>query len=420
MPSSPSWRIGPARPHATQERRAGCRLGPLHGVPVALKDIIDMEGVATTAHSRLMAGTVAAKDAGVTERLQAAGMIVIGKLSLHEFARGAPTDILPWPNARNPWNRDHACGGSSSGAGVAVAAGMVALAIGTDTGGSIRYPAACTGVVGLKPTYGAVSRRGIFPLSYSLDHAGPLTRTVEDCALAMQVLAGHDPQDPGSARFTPPDYGSEIGRPVEGRRIGLASSYMAESGVNAEVMAAVDAAAESFRRLGASVEEVVLPPRALFDAATWTLMLAEGFAVHRDMLANRAADYGRTARERLSIGALVSGAEVIQAQRHRRVLTGALDAALRGYDAILCPTAATLPPALAAVDDGPWRRSHPITAPFNLTGHPAIAVPAGFSAEGLPLSLQLVGGFFDEPLLLGLAHAYEQAHEWHSRRPRLS
>ncbi|WP_173934534.1 amidase [Chelativorans sp. Marseille-P2723] len=404
---------------ADEELKRGHRRGPLHGVPVALKDNIDVEGVLTTAHSKILANNIAASSAGVTERLEAAGMIVVGKLSLHEFARGAPTDVLPWPNALNPWSSRHACGGSSSGSAVAVAAGMVPLAIGTDTGGSVRFPAACNGVVGLKPTYGAVSRRGVLPLSFSLDFVGPIARTVEDCALAMQAIAGHDPQDPGSASFTPQDYLAEIGSPLRGLKIGVAHDYNAESSVDAETAAAVAEAARCYAELGATVEEVKLPPRALFDAATWTIILAEGFAIHRQNLASRPEDYGRTARERLSIGALVTGGDLVQALRVRRRLTAELDTIIERYDAILCATASSPPVPLDKVDDGPWRRSHPITAPFNLTGHPAIAVPAGFSGDGLPLSIQLVGRFFDEARLFTIAHAYEQAHNWHTRRPSL-
>lgn len=404
---------------ADDELREGRRRGPLHGVPVALKDIIDLRDVPTTAHSKILADNVAVANAAVADRLEDAGMIVVGKLSLHEFARGAPTDRLPWPNALNPWNRDHACGGSSSGSAVAVAAGMVPLGLGTDTGGSIRFPAACNGVVGLKPTYGAVSRRGILPLSFSLDHAGPITRTVEDCALALQVLASHDALDPGSARFEPGDYSAKLGLTMKGRRIGIARGYNVESGIDAETTTAVEEAARAFAQLGATVEEVELPRRALFDAATWTIILAEGFAIHRDMLASRPLDYGRTARERLSIGALVTGGDFVQAMRVRRRLTSELDGAIRRYDAILCGTAASAAPALASVDDGPWRRSHPITAPFNLTGHPAIAVPAGFGANGLPLSIQLVGHYFGEARLFGIADAYEQAHDWRGCRPFL-
>lgn len=408
-----------AAKRADAEIRRGERRGKLHGVPVALKDNIDVEGVLTTAHSRILADNVARSSAEVTKRLEEAGMIVVGKLTLHEFARGAPTDVLPWPNALNPWNPAHACGGSSSGSAVAVAAGMVPLAIGTDTGGSVRFPAACNSTVGLKPTYGAISRRGVLPLSFSLDYVGPITRTVEDCAMAMQVLAGYDPQDPGSARFVPKDHMSEIGRSLDGLKIGYARAYNAESGIDAETSAIVAEAAQTLGRLGATVEEVELPPRALFDAATWTIILAEGFAIHRQTLMTRPEDYGRTARERLSIGALVTGGDVVQAARVRRRLTTELDDVITRYDAILCATAASTPVPLEKVDDGPWRRSHPITAPFNLSGHPAIAVPAGFSPAGLPFSIQLVGNFFDEARLLAISHAYEQACDWHIMRPQI-
>ncbi len=395
----------------------GERVGLLQGIPYALKDIIDVAGVKTTAHSKLLMNNVAGRDSAVTERLEQAGMILLGKLSLHEFARGAPTDELPWPNAKNPWNLDYACGGSSSGSGVAVASGMVALAMGTDTGGSVRYPAACTGTVGLKPTYGRISRRGILPLSFSLDHAGPVTRTVEDSAIALQVLAGYDPADPGSAKVAVGDYLTGLSKPIAGLRIGVAHAYQEESGVSDVLKAAIDTAAATLRALGAKVDPIVLPPRALFDAASWTIILAEGFAIHQNDLRTRPQDYGRTVRERVSIGAFVTGGDYVQAQRIRGRLIAALNDAMAGYDAMLCATSAGAPPSLASVDDGPWRKSHPITAPFNLTGHPALAIPCGFSAGGLPLSLQLVGGAFDEAKLLRIGHAYEQACDWITHRP---
>jgi len=397
----------------------GQKRGPLHGVPYALKDIIDVAGVKTTAHSALLADNVATSDAAITERLEAAGMILLGKLSLHEFARGAPTDVLPWPNARNPWNVNHACGGSSSGSGVAVAAGMVALAIGTDTGGSVRFPAACTGTVGLKPTYGRISRRGILPLSFSLDHAGSVTRNVEDCALALTTLAGHDPADPGSANVPAGDYLAGIERPIAGLKIGVARAYQDESGVSDEQKATIESAVEVLRELGATVESVTLPSRALFDAAAWTIILAEGFAIHQHDLRTRPQDYGRTARERVSIGAFVTGGDYVQAQRIRGRLIAEFDCAITGFDAILCATAAGAPPPLDKVDDGPWRKLHPITAPFNLTGHPALALPCGISTKGLPLSMQLIGRAFNEADLLCIGHAYEQATGWWKRLPDL-
>ena len=404
---------------AEAEIKAGRRRGPLHGVPYALKDIYDVAGVRTTAHSKLLIDNVAREDAATTARLEAAGMVLLGKLSTHEFARGGPTDVLPFPNAKNPWNTAHFAGGSSSGSGVAVASGMVGLAMGSDTGGSIRLPATFCGVVGMKATYGVISRRGVVPLSFTLDHAGPLTRTVEDCALAMQVLAGYDPGDPGSAREAVLDYSADLRKGVAGLTIGRARAYDIEAGVDAEVMAALDAAAEQWRALGAKIVDVVLPSKQRMDACIQTILLAEGFAIHGEWLRTRPQDYGRVTRERLMMGAFVTGAEYVQAQRLRRIITAEVDAVLAGCDAILCAGNPTAAPRLVDVDEGPFRKSHPITGPYNATGHPALALPCGFGAAGLPLGLQLIGRSYGEAMLLRIAQAYEQAAGWMARRPEL-
>lgn len=404
---------------AEAEIKAGKRRGPLHGIPYALKDIYDVAGVRTTAHSKLLLDNVPSEDATSTAKLEAAGMVLLGKLSTHEFARGGPTDALPFPNAKNPWNTAHFAGGSSSGSGVAVASGMVGLAMGSDTAGSIRLPATFCGIVGLKPTYGVISRRGVVPLSFTLDHAGPLTRTVEDCALAMQALAGHDPGDPGSAHEAVPDYSADLRKGVAGLTIGRARAYDEEAGVDAEVMAALDEATAKWRALGARVVDVVLPSKKRMDAATQTILLAEGFAIHGEWLRSRPQDYGRVTRERLMMGAFVSGADYVQAQRLRRILTAEVDAVLAGCDAILCAGNPTAAPRLVDVDEGPFRKSHPITGPFNATGHPALALPCGFGASGLPLGLQLVGRNYGEAMLFRIAHVYEQAAGWLARRPAL-
>jgi len=404
---------------AEAEIKAGKRRGPLHGIPYALKDIYNVAGVRTTAHSKLLIDNVPSEDATSTAKLEAAGMVLLGKLSTHEFARGGPTDALPFPNAKNPWNTAHFAGGSSSGSGVAVAAGMVGLAMGSDTAGSIRLPATFCGIVGLKPTYGVISRRGVVPLSFTLDHAGPLTRSVEDCALAMQVLAGHDPGDPGSAHEAVPDYIASLRKGVAGLTIGRARAYDEEAGVNAEVMAALDAAAAQWQALGARIIDVTLPSKRRMDAATQTILLAEGFAIHGEWLRTRPQDYGRVTRERLMMGAFVSGADYVQAQRLRRMLTAEVDAVLAGCDAILCAGNPTTAPRLVDVDEGPFRKSHPITGPFNASGHPALALPCGFGASGLPLGLQLVGRNYGEAMLFRIAHAYEAAAGWLARRPDL-
>ncbi len=405
---------------AEAEIKAGKRRGPLHGIPYALKDIYDVAGVRTTAHSKLLIDNVAREDAATTARLEVAGMVLLGKLSTHEFARGGPTDALPFPNAKNPWNTAHFAGGSSSGSGVAVASGMVGLAMGSDTAGSIRLPATFCGIVGLKPTYGVISRRGVVPLSFTLDHAGPLTRSVEDCALAMQVLAGYDPGDPGSAREAVPDYSADLRKGVAGLTIGRARAYDIEAGVDAEVMAAMDAAAEQWRALGATIVDVVLPRKRRMDACIQTILIAEGFAIHGEWLRTRPQDYGRVTRERLMMGAFVTGAEYIQAQRLRRIITAEVDAVLAGCDAILCAGNPTAAPRVVDVDEGPFRKSHPITGPFNATGHPGLALPCGFGASGLPLGLQLIGRNYGEAMLLRIAQAYEQATGWLARRPDLA
>src|SRR5580704_8932347 len=243
---------------AEKEIAGGRRRGKLHGIPYGLKDIYDVAGLRTTAHSRLLLDNVATADAETTARLEAAGMILIGKLATHEFATGGPAFDLPFPPARNPWNTAHFTGGSSSGSGAAVAAGIVSLAMGSDTGGSIRLPAAYCGIAGLKPTYGRVSRRGVAPLCYSLDTTGPLTWTVEDCALAMQALAGFDPLDPGSADLPVPDYRAALRRDIRGVRVGYCRAFNADGDVEAEQMAALDAAAQLLAKLGAEVREVAL------------------------------------------------------------------------------------------------------------------------------------------------------------------
>jgi aspartyl-tRNA(Asn)/glutamyl-tRNA(Gln) amidotransferase subunit A len=404
---------------AEAEIKAGKKRGPLHGVPYALKDIYDVAGVRTTAHSKLLIDNVAKEDATTTAKLEAAGMVLLGKLSTHEFARGGPTDVLPFPNAKNPWNTAHFAGGSSSGSAVAVASGMVGLAMGSDTGGSIRLPATFCGLVGMKATYGVISRRGVVPLSFTLDHAGPLTRTVEDCALAMQVLAGYDPGDPGSAREAVPDYSADLRNGVAGLTIGRARAYDIEAGVDAEMMGAVDAAAEKWRAMGAKIVDVVLPSKQRMDACIQTILLAEGFAIHGEWLRTRPQDYGRVTRERLMMGAFVTGGEYVQAQRLRRIITAEVDAVLAGCDAILCAGNPTAAPRVVDVDEGPFRRSHPITGPFNATGHPGLALPCGFGASGLPLGLQLIGRNHGEAMLLRIAQAYEQATGWMARRPDL-
>ena len=405
---------------AEREIKGGRRRGPLHGIPYGLKDIYDAAGLRTTAHSRLLLDNVAATDAETTARLEAAGMILIGKLATHEFATGGPAFDLPFPPARNPWNTDHFTGGSSSGSGAAVAAGIVSLAMGSDTGGSIRLPAAYCGTVGLKPTYGRVSRRGVAPLCYSLDTTGPLTWTVEDAALSLQVLAGYDPRDPGSADVPVPNYTAALRDGVKGLRVGYCRAFNEDGEVDAEQTAALDKAAQTLVELGAEVREVSLPPNAQFQACARTISHSESFAIHVKDLQTRPELYARVTRERLMLGAFVSARQYVQAQRLRRILTAKVDALFESCDVLLTAIIPGAAPVLKETDDGPWRRQQPLASVFNVTGHPCIAQPCGFAANGLPLSMQFVARAFDEATLLRACHAYEQAGGWVEQRPALA
>ena len=405
---------------AEREIAGGRRRGPLHGIPYGLKDIYDAAGLRTTAHSRLLLDNIATADAETTARLEAAGMILIGKLATHEFATGGPAWDLPFPPARNPWNTMHFTGGSSSGSGAAVAAGIVSLAMGSDTGGSIRLPAAYCGTVGLKPTYGRVSRRGVAPLCYSLDTTGPLTWTVEDCALAMQALAGHDPRDPGSADVPVPDYRAALRAGVRGFRIGYCSAFNRDGEVGPGQIAALDEAAQLLAKLGAELIEVALPPNAQFQACARTISHSESFAIHAEDLRKRPELYARVTRERLMLGGLLTATQYVQAQRLRRILTRKVDALFETCDVLLTAIIPGPAPVLEETDDGPWRRQQPLASVFNVTGHPALAQPCGFAANGLPLSVQLVGRAFDEATVLRVGHAYEQAAGWTKRRPTLA
>ena len=406
---------------AEGEIAAGRHRGPLHGVPYALKDIIDFAGLPTTAHSKILIDNRAAEDAFVTARLRAAGGVHLGKLSTHEFAIGGPSFDLPWPPARNPWNRDYFPGGSSSGSGAGLAAGFFAAALGTDTGGSIRNPASMCGIVGLKPTYGRVSRRGVVPLAQSLDHVGPMTRTVRDNAVLLQAIAGWDPEDPGSADEPVDDYLATIDAGVRGLRIGFVRHFYAEDLVaDPEQIAAIEASLGVWRSAGARIEEIRLPSLQVWNAPTRVIIAAEAYAVHERWLRERPQDYGRRGRERLLQGAFLRAADYIQAQRQRSHLTRVLAEAMREVDALV--TVSSCDPAPRLDDDAELARRYERQArmPFNLTGYPALVIPAGFTrADRLPLSLQLVGHPFEEATLYRVAQIYEAATGWVNQRPPL-
>ena len=388
---------------------------PLLGIPIAHKDIYMTRGIRTTGGSALFAEWIPDEESTVVRRWQEAGTVLLGKLITHEFAFGIQFPGHRFPAARNPWNLEHIPGGSSSGSGAALAAGLVTGATGSDTGGSIRGPAAFCGITGLKPTYGRASRAGVMTLSWTLDHTGPMARTVEDCAYLLQAMAGHDAADPASSTMPVEDYLTPLRRGVGGLRIGVPRNYFFE-GVDAEILRAFEESMETLRKLGAEVRDVRIP--SLHAAHSFLLILvAEAFAYHERDLRERPELYGEVARERLLSGALVTASEYTQAQRIRSEICRETTEVLRDVDVLATPTTPkpATPFTVAYDPELGFPRSN--MAPFNLTGLPTLALPCGFSASGLPLSLQLSGRPFEEATVLRVGHAYEKATAWHTRRP---
>jgi aspartyl-tRNA(Asn)/glutamyl-tRNA(Gln) amidotransferase subunit A len=403
---------------AQAEIMAGHLRGPLHGVPVGIKDIIDVAGLPTTCHSKILIDNVAAQDAVCVARLRGAGAIVLGKLSTHEFAIGGPSLDLPWPPARNPWNSDHHPGGSSSGSGAGISAGLFPLALGSDTGGSVRNPASACGIVGLKPTYGLVSRRGVFPLSFTLDHVGPLTRTVADNALLLEVIAGHDPHDPGSAAAPPGHYAAGLERGVRGLRIGFIRHFHeTDLPADPEVTAGLEHVVRTLRAAGAEIRDVHLPTLGEFGAVNRVILQSEAWAIHGTWLRERPGDYGQLARRRLLPGAFISAGDYVHAARRRLEMIVAVEDALRDVDVLLCASA--MDPASRIDDPVATERTYPRQArtPFNVTGHPALAMMAGLSSGGLPLSVQFIGRYFAEATLFQVARAWERAAGTDDKHP---
>ena len=405
---------------AEAEIVAGRSRGPLHGVPVGIKDIIDVAGLPTTCHSKILIDNIAIADAVCVSRLRGAGAIVLGKLSTHEFAIGGPSFDLPWPPARNPWNSDHHPGGSSSGSGAGIAAGLFPLALGSDTGGSVRNPASACGIVGLKSTYGLVSRRGVFPLSFTLDHVGPLTRTVTDNALTLEIIAGHDPLDPGSAAMPAGRYLSGIERGARGLRIGFVRHFHeTDLPANPEVAAALANVARTLEGRGAEIRDIRLPTLGEFGAVNRIILQSEAWAIHGPWLKERPGDYGQLARRRLMPGAFLSAGDYVQASRRRLEMIAAVEDSLRDVDVLLCASA--MDPPSRIEDAAETERTYPRQArtPFNVTGHPALAMMAGISSGGLPLSVQFVGRYFGEATLFRIAREWERTAGTDAKHPPL-
>jgi aspartyl-tRNA(Asn)/glutamyl-tRNA(Gln) amidotransferase subunit A len=405
---------------AEAEIKAGRRRGVLHGIPVAHKDIYETAGIPTTCHSMLLQDYVPARDAFTVARLAEAGIVMLGKLATHEFAIGGPSFDLPWPPARNPWSPEHFTGGSSSGTGAGIAAGFMLGATGSCTGGSIRLPAAYCGLAGIKPTYGLVSRTGIQPLAFTLDHAGPLAWTVEDCAILLHAMAAHDPADPGSADVSIPDYRSALTGDLKGLRIGVVRHfYEKDVTVSAEVGSATEASIGVLSRLGAAVKDVALPPLQDWNACGWLILSAEAYSVHEPWLKARYNDYGRNFRQRVTLGAFFTAADYQAAIRFRRELNSKLAKVMADVDLLVLPTTLTAAPKIDKVPAFGSIETPNLTIPFNVSGSPTLAVCNGFSPGGLPLSLQIVGRPFEEATVLHAGHAYERATQWKERRPAL-
>ncbi|GAA2273644.1 amidase [Kitasatospora cystarginea] len=395
---------------AGQDVAAGRLRGPLHGIPMGLKDLIDVAGAATTASSRVRADHRAEADSTVAARLVAAGAVLLGKTHTHEFAYGLTT-----PQTHNAWDRDRVAGGSSGGSAVAVAAGAATFALGTDTGGSIRVPSALNGVVGLKPTYGLVPRHGVTSLSWSLDHVGPITRTVEDAALVLSALAGHDPRDPASLATSGPDYRPGGATELTGLRIGVPRNYYFDH-VDPEVEAAVRRATAELESLGAQLVEVEIPMTRYIQATQWGLMVPEATAYHERTVRAVPELYQADVRILLEAGELMPAGDYLRAQRSRTLMQQAWARLLEEVDVIAAPT---VPATAVKADDEAITWSDGtvegvsdayvrLSAPANITGVPSLSVPVGHDTSGLPIGMQLLGRPLGEPVLLRVGHAYEQ------------
>jgi aspartyl-tRNA(Asn)/glutamyl-tRNA(Gln) amidotransferase subunit A len=399
------------------EQRAGKLRGPLHGIPIALKDNIDTAGIRTTAASAVFDDRVPAEDAEVTRRLKAAGAILLGKTNLHEFAMGGTSATSYYGPVRNPWALDRNPGGSSGGSAAAVAADLCFGALGTDTGGSIRTPASFCGIVGLKPTYGLVSIRGIIPLTLSLDHCGPLTRTVEDAAMLLNALTGYDKLDIASVEHPTEDFVTTMKQPVAGLRLGVPRAPFFDL-LDADVAKAVEDAIGVLAKITKGVKDVSLPPTRDI------ILLGESYAYHEDLYARGPGRYQIPTRRALQGGANLKAADYIRSRWKLELLRRTIDDAFTDFDLVVLPTRRRTPRTIDAAikrEESDKLKNPELenTGQFNVYGIPAISVPCGFTSAGLPVGLMIAGPRFSEARVLALANAYERATEWHTRKPPL-
>ena len=408
---------------AEQEIARGQYRGPLHGIPIALKDLFAVKGVRLTCGSKILADHMADSDATVVTRLNQAGTILLGKLNMHEFAWGGTSLNPHYGTPRNPWDPTRLPGGSSGGSTVATAAGLAMGTLGTDTGGSVRIPASLSGIVGLKPTYGRVSRFGVYPLSHSCDHVGPMVRTVADAAVLLQAIAGPDPKDPTTSRAAVPDYTLALREDIRGLRLGVPQEYFFDD-VEPAVRDGITTAVQHLSSLGAVVEEVSIPSMQHVIASSTAIIGAEAYEIHAQTLKTHSQDYGADVRSRLMLGACIQASQYLKAQRFRTLLCQEMLDILGRVDALITPT--TLMTASKIGEPTVHIGGKEVvvaahiaraTRPFNMTGLPAISVPCGFTPDGLPIGLQIVGRPFEETTVLRLAYAYERSTPWHERHP---
>jgi aspartyl-tRNA(Asn)/glutamyl-tRNA(Gln) amidotransferase subunit A len=397
----------------------GTPLGLLHGIPIALKDLYETQGVRTTAGSRFFADYIPETDAMTVQKLSTAGAILLGKTNMHEIALGLTTVNPHYGACKNPWALERVPGGSSGGSGAALAAGLCLGSLGSDTGGSIRVPAALCGIVGMKPTYGRVSLRGVIPLSWNLDHAGPMARCVQDVAMLLQVIAGYDPDDPYSVDVPVVDYLANIKDGVKDWRVSLMEDEYLDR-TDAEILAAVQEAAQVFSRIGARVKPTAFPGAYPAALANGQMVISDAAVFHRQRLHDQPEDFGDDVRQRLQAGAELPLREYILARRTQTMMRWQFENFFHDYDILLMPTTAVVAPPIEGPDAIEQARLLTrFTAPFNRTGLPAISLPCGFTSAGLPIGLQVVAPSWGEANLLRAAYAYEKATPWHERRPIL-
>ena len=408
---------------AEKELRGGADRGPLHGIPIALKDLYMTEGVRTTCHSAVLKNWIPDHDATTVTKLRAAGAILLGKLGMHEFAFGGPSVDAPFPAVRNPWNTAHIPGGSSSGSGAALAAGFCYGALGSDTGGSIRTPSSHCGIVGIKPTYGRCSRYGVIPLSWSLDHTGPMARSVEDCAIMLQALSGYDPLDDASAHVDVPDFQAGMkDRNINGLSVGVPRKHWFDEnlGIDPKTEAVFNQALEVLENLGPKIIDIDGKPFSMARKANQTILICEAYAYHEKTMQETPMKFGSSVRRRILEGAFLSPADYLTAQRARSVLTRQISANFSRVDVFAVPGAARPPEAFDSMDPNEQNLRPSFTNPFNLTGLPALTLPCGFTEGKLPVGMQIVAPPFAEAACFRVAYAYEQAAEWHYHRPALA